>query len=74
VFNPVSQGRSYDPEGTYVRRWIPQLRDVPGAKVHEPWTSPGGPPAGYPAPVVDHAAERREALARYEAARDGRRR
>ncbi|EIV94983.1 deoxyribodipyrimidine photo-lyase [Frankia sp. QA3] len=69
VFNPVSQGRTYDPDGTYVRRWIPQLRDVPRAKVHEPWTLPDGPPEGYPAPVVDHAAERREALARYEAAR-----
>ncbi len=69
VFNPVSQGRSYDPAGTYVRRWIPELREVPTEKVHEPWTLPGGPPAGYPAPVVDHAARRREALARYEAAR-----
>ncbi|CAJ58783.1 MULTISPECIES: cryptochrome/photolyase family protein [Frankia] len=69
VFNPVSQGHRYDPDGTYVRRWIPQLRDVPAAKVHEPWTLPGGPPAGYPAPVVDHATERRESLARYEAAR-----
>ncbi|MCM3922756.1 DNA photolyase family protein [Frankia sp. AiPs1] len=69
VFNPVSQGHRYDPDGSYVRRWIPQLRDVPGAKVHEPWTLPGGPPAGYPAPVVDHAVERREALARYEVAR-----
>jgi deoxyribodipyrimidine photo-lyase len=69
VFNPVSQGRTYDPDGTYVRRWIPQLRDVPRSKVHEPWTLPDGPPAGYPAPVIDHATERREALARYEAAR-----
>ncbi|MCK9875115.1 DNA photolyase family protein [Frankia sp. Ag45/Mut15] len=72
VFNPVAQGRTYDPDGTYVRRWIPQLRDVPKAKVHEPWTLPAGPPAGYPAPIVDHAAERRDALARYEAARDAR--
>ncbi|SNQ48037.1 Deoxyribodipyrimidine photo-lyase [Frankia canadensis] len=74
VFNPVSQGRSYDPDGTYVRRWIPQLREVPRAMVHEPWTLPDGPPDGYPPPVVDHAAERREALARYEAARSRRRR
>ncbi|MCK9894323.1 deoxyribodipyrimidine photo-lyase [Frankia sp. AgB32] len=72
VFNPTSQGRSYDPDGTYVRRWIPELRDVPKAKVHEPWTLPDGPPRGYPTPVVDHAARRRAALARYEAARQGR--
>ena len=69
VFNPVKQGRDYDPEGDYVRRFVPELRDVPGRAVHEPWLLPGGPPAGYPAPVVDHAAERQEALRRYAAVR-----
>jgi deoxyribodipyrimidine photo-lyase len=49
---------------------VPELRDVEGAAVHEPWTLPGGPPAGYPAPVVDHKAEREEALRRYAAVRD----
>lgn len=61
IFNPVTQGRRFDPEGDYVRRWVPELRDVPGAAVHEPWRLPA-PPAGYPAPVVDHATERRVAL------------
>jgi deoxyribodipyrimidine photo-lyase len=65
VFNPVVQGKRFDPDGTYVRRWIPELRGVAGAAVHEPWTLPQGVPDGYPAPVVDHRAEREEALRRY---------
>ena len=69
VFNPVTQGRKFDPSGDYVRRYVPELRGVPGVAVHEPWALPGGVPAGYPEPIVDHAAERREALARYERVR-----
>jgi deoxyribodipyrimidine photo-lyase len=64
VFNPTTQGRKFDPDGTYIRRWVPELADVPTAQIHEPRGVPG-----YPEPVVDHAAERREALARYEAVR-----
>ncbi|SHF71680.1 cryptochrome/photolyase family protein [Geodermatophilus nigrescens] len=70
VFNPTRQGQQFDPDGTYVRRWVPELRDVPDRYVHEPWTMPGGPPDGYPAPIVDHAEERQVALARYQAVRD----
>jgi deoxyribodipyrimidine photo-lyase len=71
VFNPITQGKKFDPEGAYVKRWVPELRDLDPAHVHEPWTAPGGIPAGYPEPIVDHAHERRVALERYEAARDG---
>lgn len=63
VFNPTSQGEKFDPTGDYVRRWIPELRGVPGKQVH---TLPGGPPEGYPPPIVDHQHERQEALRRYE--------
>jgi deoxyribodipyrimidine photo-lyase len=59
VFNPTTQGRKFDPDGAYVRRWVPELRDV--ADPHDP-----GEVDGYPAPVVDHAEERREALDRFE--------
>jgi deoxyribodipyrimidine photo-lyase len=69
VFNPSRQGRQFDPEGDYVRRWVPELRDVPTAHVHEPWLAPGGVPAGYPQPVVEHAVERQVALARYQQVR-----
>jgi deoxyribodipyrimidine photo-lyase len=71
VFNPVKQGQDHDPAGDYIRRWVPELRDVQGKAVHEPWTLPGGPPGGYPLPVVDHAAERAESLRRYAVVRQG---
>ena len=63
VFNPVTQAHRFDPDGDYVRRWVPELREVPGSAVHEPWRLPDGPPAGYPGPIVDHAVERKVALA-----------
>jgi deoxyribodipyrimidine photo-lyase len=66
IFNPTTQGQKFDPDGTYVRRWVPELADLEGKHVHEPWKAPGGTPEGYPDPVVDHLEERAEALARYE--------
>lgn len=69
IFNPMLQGERFDPDGAYVRRWVPELAGVPTAHVHHPWTDPAGPPAGYPAPMVDHHEERDEALRRYEAVR-----
>jgi deoxyribodipyrimidine photo-lyase len=77
VFNPVLQGKRYDPEGAYVRRWIPALARVPRTMVHEPWKLPAaeqrtaGLPIGrdYPAPIVDHRAARERAIAAYAAAR-----
>ncbi len=65
VFNPVKQGLDFDPEGDYVRRWVPELRGVPGRAVHSPWELAGGIPTGYPERIVDHASERREALDRF---------
>lgn len=69
VFNPVSQGRRFDPDGAYVRRYVPELAHVEGAAVHEPWEVADGLARGYPERVVDHAAERVEALRRYETSR-----
>lgn len=69
VFNPVSQGRKFDPDGDYVRRYVPELAHVAGGAVHEPWAVEDGLAHGYPERVVDHAAERAEALRRYEASR-----
>jgi deoxyribodipyrimidine photo-lyase len=71
VFNPITQGKKFDPDGEYVRRWVPELRGLPPKHVHEPWTAPGGVPAGYPEPIVDHAHERQVALDRYERVRRG---
>jgi deoxyribodipyrimidine photo-lyase len=67
VFNPVLQSRRYDPDGAYVRLWVPELAHVPLAVLHEPWTSAAGLPLGYPPPIVDHAVERQEALRRFAA-------
>jgi deoxyribodipyrimidine photo-lyase len=69
VFNPVTQGKKFDPQGDYVRRWVPELAHVPGARAHEPWTVGDGYDHGYPAQIVDHGEERVEALRRYEEAR-----
>ena len=71
IFNPVTQAKEHDPDGDYVRRWVPELAGVRGAAVHEPWKLPGGPPNGYPGPIVDHAKERAEALSRYAEVKSG---
>ena len=73
VFNPILQGARFDPDGAYVRRWVPELRDVPVAAIHAPWTmSPAAQAASacrigldYPRPIVDHAEARGRALAAY---------
>ncbi len=66
VFNPITQGIRFDPEGEYVRRYVEELRDVESRQVHEPWDLPGGLPGGYPERIVDHAEERKEALRRHD--------
>ena len=71
VFNPVTQGERFDPDGDYVRRWVPELAHLPGRTVHQPWAHPEGYAHGYPERIVDHAEERREALGRYQAVRSG---
>jgi len=74
VFNPVLQGRKFDPEGEYVRRYVPELKKLSTPHIHAPWKAPAkvlsdaGIELGknYPAPVVDHAAARIRALRAYE--------
>jgi deoxyribodipyrimidine photo-lyase len=68
IFNPVAQGRRWDPEGRYVRRWIPELRKVLDLHVHAPWESTL--PSGYPPPLFDHAERRELALERFASARE----
>ncbi len=66
VFNPIGQGEKFDPQGDYVRRFVPELRGIAGKAVHRPWDLGADSPADYPGPIVDHAAERAEALRRWE--------
>ncbi|MEW2566822.1 deoxyribodipyrimidine photo-lyase [Streptomyces sp. NPDC047070] len=67
VLNPVVQGKRYDPEGAYVRRWVPELEGLTGSAVHEPWKLKGPERAtyDYPEPIVDLS----DALARFKHAR-----
>jgi deoxyribodipyrimidine photo-lyase len=62
VFNPIGQGIKFDPDGEYVRRYVPELRHIAGAAVHEPWDVPDGLAYGYPERIVDHSVERQVAL------------
>jgi deoxyribodipyrimidine photo-lyase len=61
VFNPITQRQKFDPSGDYIRSWVPELRSVDDVHL-----SRGERPRGYPAPIVDHGAERAEALRRYQ--------
>jgi deoxyribodipyrimidine photo-lyase len=71
VFNPVTQGQKFDPNGDYVRRWVPELQRLPAGLIHQPWTAPAtalrdaGIELGqhYPAPIIDHGSARQRALA-----------
>jgi deoxyribodipyrimidine photo-lyase len=77
IFNPVLQGRKFDPTGYYVRRWVPELARFPANRIHEPWKASeaeqraAGTVIGsdYPAPIVDHASAREAALTAYGAIR-----
>ncbi len=74
VFNPIAQGEKFDPQGDYVRRWIPELAQLPDKSIHQPWTTPAaeleqaGVSIGsdYPAPIVDHKRARTRALMAYD--------
>lgn len=65
IFNPVAQGLKFDPQGEYVKRWVPELADCPVAFIQEPWKAPGAVRArlDYPEPIVDHALARQRFLA-----------
>ena len=70
IFNPTSQGEKFDPDGAYVKHWVPELARIPAKSIHAPWKLTAAERehlgcASYPAPVVDHAQQRQRALAMY---------
>jgi len=75
IFNPVRQGERFDPDGDYVRHWVPEVAGLPKSHIHQPWAAPadvrarGGIRLGwtYPEPLVDLRASRQEALAAFHA-------
>jgi deoxyribodipyrimidine photo-lyase len=74
IFNPITQGEKFDPEGKYVRRWVPELARLPSPLIHAPWSASAedldaaGVTLGktYPLPLVDHAEARARALGALE--------
>jgi deoxyribodipyrimidine photo-lyase len=78
VFNPILQGEKFDPDGVYVRRWVPELTGLPNKLIHQPWSAAplelaaAGVELGktYPRPIVDHRAGRERALAAYARVRN----
>ena len=79
IFNPVTQGERFDPDGAYVRKWIPELKGLEDRYIHQPWNAPGkllsnaGIRLGktYPEPLVNHAEARRRALDTYSSFKQG---
>ncbi|MEL6112145.1 MAG: FAD-binding domain-containing protein, partial [Pseudomonadota bacterium] len=78
IFNPVSQGEKFEPQGDYVRTYVPELAALPKKHIHKPWEAPdailqeAGVTLGetYPKPIVDHGEARKLALAGYDQIRN----
>lgn len=74
VFNPILQSKRHDPDGEFIRKWIPELSSVPDSNIHEPWTMDKGQQdksgcaigRDYPEPIVDHSFARQRALDAYK--------
>ncbi|MEM9170971.1 MAG: FAD-binding domain-containing protein, partial [Pseudomonadota bacterium] len=77
IFNPITQGEKFDPDGVYTRAFVPELKDLPKKYLQKPWEAPAavlrdaGVVLGetYPEPIVDHASARRRALDAFETAK-----
>jgi len=71
IFNPSRQSERFDADGEYIRHWVPELRDIKGSAIHEPYERGAGAVAeknGYPKPIVEHSESRDRALNRYKRA------
>lgn len=69
IFNPLLQSEKFDPEGKYIRKWVPELAKVKGKAIHDPWGRGAEDLArknGYPEPIVEHKGSRERALSAYK--------
>ena len=66
IFNPILQSKKFDPNGDYIRRWVPELTHLDANEIHAPWEK-GVQMPGYPAPIIDHSFARERTLAAYQA-------
>ena len=79
IFNPVTQGEKFDPDGSYVRRFVPELAELPAEVIHQPWTASEKALSRakvvlgttYPAPIIDLSETRKRALMAYDRMREG---
>ena len=79
IFNPVRQGERFDPDGSYIRRWVPELSGLPAEWIHQPWAAPSevlesaGVVLGdnYPEPIVDLQRSRARALTIWDSVKNG---
>lgn len=71
IFNPTTQGERFDPQGTFIRHWVPELAEVPDRDIHQPhrWAEREGRRLDYPTPIVDHKRARQMTLEAFEAAK-----
>jgi deoxyribodipyrimidine photo-lyase len=70
IFNPLLQSEKFDPDGEYIRKWVPELRELSSKEIHDPYGRSGAAKAkkaGYPKPLIDHKKSRERALAMYKA-------
>ena len=80
IFNPMTQGSKFDPDGAYVRRWVPELAKLPNKYIHTPWEAPphvlehAGVELGehYLKPIIEHKAGRERALEAFETLKERR--
>ena len=78
IFNPITQGEKFDPDGDFIRKWVPELKDLPNKYLHHPWTAPEEVLADanvilgktYPHPIVEHKPARERALKAYKVSRE----
>lgn len=69
IFNPLLQSEKFDAAGDYIRKWVPELKDIKGKAIHDPHGRGAGKEAarnGYPKPIVDHSTQRKKALDMYK--------
>ncbi|WP_337024974.1 deoxyribodipyrimidine photo-lyase [Pantoea anthophila] len=71
IFNPTTQGERFDPQGDFIRHYLPELADVPDSDIHQPhrWAEKHHKKLDYPAPIVDHKAARKKTLDAFERAK-----
>ncbi|MDX1488716.1 MAG: FAD-binding domain-containing protein, partial [Acidiferrobacterales bacterium] len=72
IFNPYTQSRRFDPNGQYIRKFVPELKNINGAAIHAPHSDSACARLDYARPIVDHASARKLALERYAVLRSTR--